>query len=117
MIINFTKIKNLTTHCILILRENQKYVSIYLNCEQDINDFLLRMKLPAAAKDQQDKCHQFRIDVDQEVAHNLANAERVDEISATKHHQPHYMYKSKASYVIKFICAKYLHCQTTIQGI
>ena len=98
------------------LRES-KYVSFYLNCEQDISDFVLRMKLPAAAKDQQHKYHQVKIDVNQEVTQHLAKAEHVDEMSATKYHQPDYMYKSKASYVIEFIRAKYKHCQTTKQGI
>ena len=117
MIINSKKIQYFITHCILILCANQKYVSIYLNCEQDISVFVLRMKLPAAAKDQQDKCHQVKIDVDQEVAHDLASVEHVDEMSTTKYHQPDYMYKSEASYVIEFIRAKYKHCQTTKQGI
>ena len=58
-----------------------KYVSIYLNCEQNISVFVQRMKLPAAAKDQQDSCHQVKIDVDQEVAHDLASVEHVDEMS------------------------------------
>ena len=75
------------------------------------------MKLPTAAKDQQDECHQVKIDVDQEVAHDLASVEHVDEMSTTKYHQPDYMYKSEASYVIEFIRAKYKHCQTTKQGI
>ena len=101
MIINFTKIKYLITHCILILCENQNSVSIYLNCEQDISDFVLRMKLWSAAKDQQDECHQVKIDVDQEVTQHLAKTKHVDEMSATKYHQPNYFYKSNASYVIE----------------
>ena len=117
MIINFTKIKYLNTHCILILCGNQNYVTIYLQCEQDITVFVLRIKYPAAAKDQQDKCHQVKKDVEQEVTHDLANAGHEDEMSATKYHQPDYLYKSEASYVIEIIRAKYKHCQTTKQGI
>ena len=75
------------------------------------------MKYPAAARDLQDKCHQVKKDVEQEVTHDLAKAEHEDEMSATKYHQSDYLYKNKASNLIKFIRAKYIHCQTTKQDI
>ena len=106
MIINFTKIKYLITHYIIIRSEKQNSVRIYLNCEQDISDFALRMKLPAAAKDQQDKCHQGKIDVDQEVTQRIAKTKHVEETSATNH-QTNQLYESNASYVIEITRAKY----------
>ena len=60
------------------------------------------MKYPETVKDQQDKCPQVK-DVEQEVIHDLANAEHEDEMSATKYHQPDYLYKNN-SHVILSIC-------------
>ena len=71
-----------------------------MQCEQDITVFVLRIKYLSAAKDQQDKCHQVKKDVEQEVTHDLANAGHEDEMSATKYHQPDYLYKSDDSNVI-----------------
>ena len=74
------------------------------------------MKYPAAARDQQDKCHQVK-DMEQEVTQGWSKTEHEDEMSTTKYYQPDYLYKNKASNVIEFIRAKYIHCQTTKQGI
>ena len=82
---------------------------IYLNCEQDICNFVLGMKLPAAVKDQIGECHQVKTDVDQETTQHLAETKHVaDEMSATNH-QTNYLYKRNASYVIDVTCAKYKH--------